>query len=666
MLLHCLFCVIITLSSYSWVRVSAQDLSVPSGWRKPSSNSTRAARQKIAQAVIDSVSPLFNATSGQIDALEYTQSANLLCAIALHDLIVGNTTNEDVAANHLEVSFQIHPGYYLPPRLNTDPMNWALAAIYAYRAYNQQYLLDIATSIWNETVPYMITEQNAASGSHPLKAFPIQSTCNGASTAGGVFYLVDNNNNTDVNGATVGGFMALSAHLYEATKQQQFADAAELSAQFIKNQLYNGTIVGDTITLNNCFPSFLPVTYNQGFFIEGLSVYANVTNNSTWTTFLNTLIAQSIKFPTWTRSDGVNIEAASSSPLTTNGFGVALKGIFIRGLFEAWSRSATGSDLAQLIRSYIMVQFNALQDLASAPDTTVYSASWPGPAVGQLTPWGQLAALDVLNSAIGFQPPDQTTTSPSPSSTALPGGTTSSPTHSTPVGAIVGGVVGGIVFIALLVIAIFFYRRNRRIQAMRSQEKLCLEPETVTPFITNDDQLETIQSQTHSQSTHYDPYAFTMSSVPLPIGRERAVTNSSTTNSGYLPDVKRDPNAVVMTHSSQPSGSSSIPQGNGTLSSPTTSQMSSSIDPQTSIAAITIPPLPPIPQQISPQTTTTRRPLPQPQISRSTLGDNPEAIPDLIQKLNRALANLPPGATPPALGEEEPPEYEEGGPSRRS
>lgn len=87
--------------------------------------------------MIDSISPQFNASSGQIDgksytrpsyptlqslntclystALEYTQSANLLCAIAIHDSVVGNATNENIAANYLEVCFQVHPGYYEAP-----------------------------------------------------------------------------------------------------------------------------------------------------------------------------------------------------------------------------------------------------------------------------------------------------------------------------------------------------------------------------------------------------------------------------------------------------------------------------------------------------------------------------------------------------------------------
>ena len=52
----------------------------------------------------------------------------------------------------------------------------------------------------------------------------------------------------------------------------------------------------------------------------------------------------------------------------------------------------------QLMR--LEYQYNALLDLASTPGTNAYSAAWHGPPM-PFTTWGQLAALDVLNSAIG-------------------------------------------------------------------------------------------------------------------------------------------------------------------------------------------------------------------------------------------------------------------------
>lgn len=82
---------------------------------------------------------------------------------------------------------------------------WSLAALYAYRAFGGQDLLDMAVSVWTTTNNLLITPEYAANQSHPLKDVSISSTCNGGrkdlvllsssriahvgteSTAGGVF-----------------------------------------------------------------------------------------------------------------------------------------------------------------------------------------------------------------------------------------------------------------------------------------------------------------------------------------------------------------------------------------------------------------------------------------------------------------------------------------------
>lgn len=47
------------------------------------------------------------------------------------------------------------------------------------------------------------------------------------------------------------------------------------------------------------------------------------------------------------------------------------------------------------------MQYNALLELASN-DSYNFSSSWPGPPPTHLLPWGQVAALDVLNAGIGI------------------------------------------------------------------------------------------------------------------------------------------------------------------------------------------------------------------------------------------------------------------------
>jgi hypothetical protein len=74
-----------------------------------------------------------------------------------------------------------------------------------------------------------------------------------------------------------------------------------------------------------------------------------------------------------------------------------------------------------LITTY--AQFNALVDLAASGDA--YSSAWHGPAQS-FTSWGQLAALDVLVSAVGVTPTSGTTTI-SMTPLSIPAATSTSP-----------------------------------------------------------------------------------------------------------------------------------------------------------------------------------------------------------------------------------------------
>ena len=75
----------------------------------------------------------------------------------------------------------------------------------------------------------------------------------------------------------------LSTYLYAATKNDTYKQAAELSAEFSKNLLFNGTVIIDRINVSNCAKvAHEAGTYLAGLAIEGLSAYVNVTGNNTW------------------------------------------------------------------------------------------------------------------------------------------------------------------------------------------------------------------------------------------------------------------------------------------------------------------------------------------------------------------------------------------------
>ncbi|PSR80372.1 hypothetical protein PHLCEN_2v6757 [Hermanssonia centrifuga] len=189
----------------------------------------------------------------------------------------------------------------------------------------------------------------------------------------------------------------LSAYLGEIYGDSQYTNAAIASANWIKNlNINSGDIVLDTVNGHDCTrsPSNWLFTYNSGKYIEGLSVLGAVTGDAQWTNLMLDIVAAAVKSSAWEGTDGIITEGASPS---SNNDDVGFKAIFIRGLHEAFTRSASNTNLQGLIRSYIDVQYNALLELADNGST--YSSAWNGPPQS-FTTWGQLAALDVLVSAI--------------------------------------------------------------------------------------------------------------------------------------------------------------------------------------------------------------------------------------------------------------------------
>ncbi|KAK2465475.1 hypothetical protein APHAL10511_002367 [Amanita phalloides] len=257
-------------------------------------------------------------------------------------------------------------------------------------------MLTYAIDTWKVVSNYVITPADAASRSIPTKNFPIAKTCYGETMAGGVFWR-PLPSSTDVNSITTGLYMTLSAYLAEITRDPKYTNAAILSANWIKNlNLNSNHIVLDTVHGADCSrsPSTWLFTYNSGKYVEGLSVLASVTKDPSWTKLMEFVVAGTTKFSFWEGKDGVITEGSSTS---SDNDGVGFKAIFVRGLCEAFVRNKNYADFAILIRSYVDVQYNALLELAA--NGTSYSANWHGPPM-PFTTWGQLAALDVMVSAI--------------------------------------------------------------------------------------------------------------------------------------------------------------------------------------------------------------------------------------------------------------------------
>ncbi|KAI0083239.1 hypothetical protein BDY19DRAFT_998712 [Irpex rosettiformis] len=487
----------------------AQSFNVPSNWRKPTSPLSRADRLILLDGLLNTVTRTLNSSSGSFVGITNTQTANMLCALAIGDYVNGSATSKDVVLSSLNTRFTMFPDIIGSenPQVNSDRAIWGLAAICAYRAYRDRLLLQHAQTMWTLLSTYLVSSEDAASGTHPSGGMNISSTCNGASTAGAVFFIANDPNNLSVNGETTAAFMALSAHLYEQTSTPQYLAAAILSVTFIANNLYNGVIILDSINLGTCQTTDAFVTYNSGFTIDGLSILADVAPKSgslDFASFLSNLIQTAVVYPHWTNSsDGIIIEGPrSQSDAEKNGFDVALKGILIRGLYQAYARlnsnrtddspSSSNSE-ADFIQSFITVQFNALLDLASTPESNQYSPRWEGPPSAQLLPWGQLAAMDVFVSAVGLAGSDgavpgtnsdggsmagtRTLASPASSSAALTTGPDSDNSDSGDRRKLSGGAIAGIVIGLLAILAgmfafIILWRKRARRKLERTEQTI--------------------------------------------------------------------------------------------------------------------------------------------------------------------------------------------------
>ncbi|TFK39567.1 glycosyl hydrolase family 76-domain-containing protein [Crucibulum laeve] len=325
----------------------AQDLSVSTSWKKFSNTRLLAERIKVSQDAIDNILPQLNVATGEFNS-----------------------------------------------------RRWAQAAISAYRAYEDFDLLVHAIATWNHVTEFVITGAQVNAKTNPRKNFPIADSCEGATMAGGVFWISNRTTSDEqsINSITTGFIDASTfALLAEIIRDAKYKNAAILSAQWIKaHNINSNKIILDSVNSHDCSrsPSTWIFTYNSGKYIEGLSVVSDITGDAQWRGSMLEIIAAAVKSTKWQGADGIITEGASPND---NNDGVGFKSIYLRGLSEAFGRNPSNTNFRILLHKYIDVQYNALLDLAVTGSS--YSSRWNGPPQA-FTTWVQLTALDILGSAI--------------------------------------------------------------------------------------------------------------------------------------------------------------------------------------------------------------------------------------------------------------------------
>ncbi|VDB86704.1 unnamed protein product [Peniophora sp. CBMAI 1063] len=248
----------------------------------------------------------------------------------------------------------------------------------------------------------------------------------------------------------LGPWVTLGARLAELTGNGTFLTAAEQSIQFMNAHMINvnsaSGVISDRFNVTSCsvVAGVPPLAWDVGPYIEGLSIVANITQNSSYTQMINDLVPAVVNVPVWHDGSGVLVEDTQYS----------LKGTIIRGLLEARLRNPSNTGLVALIDAYITVQYNAIIKSAAIGNND-YKLSWIGNDTAQYTTPANLAALDALNAAYVIAPPGS-------GNNATSAANSQSNRSSSHVGAIVGGVIGGLVAAAILVLALYLYLRRRR------------------------------------------------------------------------------------------------------------------------------------------------------------------------------------------------------------
>ncbi|KZV69502.1 hypothetical protein PENSPDRAFT_482236 [Peniophora sp. CONT] len=439
------------------------EYTIPSNWRKPAFSLPPSQRTSIAQIAINTLTNTIDINNGTNSALNTWQSANVLADIAQLDY-VSNTKENHILVQQSVAAFRNgHPAFFdtqIPRNVTSDPLMWGLAAFYGARAYNDTGLLATSISVWSLVQQYVVDDQDTASGTQPTdKNGTFRTNCSSNINAGAVFWQATSPDDYTTNAETVGAYVALSAHLWEATGNKTYLDSAEQSAQFMYTHMYTDDlqIIQDTFDLATCtVTGQLEWTYNQGFFMEGLSFLSNapLATNSTWTSLLRTL------------------EATNFDP-SQNLVVFNYRNVFIRALLEIWSRTSSSDPMASFIEAFVAVQFNALQDLAS-DDNTNYSPVWTGPPLPVMAPWGQLAAVPVLNAAVHMALHLSNTNNsakgvPTPTPIAAPSGAPSSGSNasnaseslsSSAIAGIITGLLAGAILASALVVSVRRYKRH--------------------------------------------------------------------------------------------------------------------------------------------------------------------------------------------------------------
>ncbi|EJD46826.1 Six-hairpin glycosidase [Auricularia subglabra TFB-10046 SS5] len=388
--------------SSSSIHARALNYTIPAAW--PAADVTQGYDyiNNIAQTAINNLKNDYWKDATKLDWGWVTGTT--LGALAYKDNVASTRANYAfvkaalAAAKKNNKNFDPHSQGY-----NDDAQWWGTTAYYAYRTYGDQEFLQYAKDVWNWVQRSQITAAEAQAGKSAVRAAAIKSTCNGKTTAGGVFWRSESSDKTDmgVNVVTTGLFQTLSAYLAGATGEQKYKTAAINAYTFIVNQLFKAdpNIPTDGMSISTCSANNWIFTYNTGKFVEGAVVLSHVTGDGKYRDqALKTIVDAVTRVTNWQDNQGRITEGQDGDP-TKGGDGRQFKAIYLRALTEVSRREYTNSGLRALLKRYININYKTV--LADDTDGNGhYGVVWKGPYTKSES--GQMNVLDLFVAGVEF------------------------------------------------------------------------------------------------------------------------------------------------------------------------------------------------------------------------------------------------------------------------
>ncbi|KAG8923771.1 hypothetical protein FRC02_010920 [Tulasnella sp. 418] len=386
-------------------------LCVPITWRKPVTTLTRKAQIARAQSAIDFILTFKK-------PLQASHAHSLRSAMAICDKIVCSHHNEQRGIERFSVENDQYESLLL-----------GLNGLYNFRTYENLSQIDSSVELWSNITRGQGLSNIVASHQehvtdekhgHEVHSYDYSSTLrfqNYTSTlkrtpsgesvyAGGLFSLGSTYKKPEISSLRTTLFMTFSSYLAECTCGEEYKKTAVLSANCIKQWMFDPTsklIIDRLIESRSEYwhapqqSTALPSCHLTGTAIEGFSVLGSVTGDDSWTSLAVEIAIAAMHHKDWHGPNGV-LNVGSEGIALKNRDGRAFKGLLNRGLLVAYQRNRLNKGFCDLVRSYINVQCNALLEISRFQDS--YGLHWGAPYTGP-NALAQMAAIDTLVAAIG-------------------------------------------------------------------------------------------------------------------------------------------------------------------------------------------------------------------------------------------------------------------------